>query len=91
MALTAGAKRELRSLLVSLVMLGGEETAKKLQCIGENFQLSQMAAVKLAEDTISSDIINEQVHTLESYLQKTRAESQSLEALSWRSKLFISP
>ncbi|KAE8670730.1 Elongator complex protein 1 [Hibiscus syriacus] len=40
MSLTAGAKKELKSLLVSLVMLGEEETARKVQHVGENFQLS---------------------------------------------------
>lgn len=91
MSLTAGAMRELRSLLVILVMLGGEEIARKLQCIGENFQLSQMAAVKLAEDTISGDIINERAHTLENYIRNIRNELLNSNAFYWRSKVFISP
>ncbi|GFS32050.1 IKI3 family protein [Actinidia rufa] len=62
MPLTAGAKHELKSLLISLVMVAKEDIARKLQRIGENFQLSQMAAVKLAEDAMSSDIIDEQAH-----------------------------
>ncbi|KAI8029526.1 Elongator complex protein 1 [Camellia lanceoleosa] len=52
MSLTTGAKCELKALLVSLVMLGKEDIARRLQRIGENCQLSQMAAVKLAEDAI---------------------------------------
>jgi elongator complex protein 1 len=91
MCLTAGAQRELKSLLVSLVMLGEEETARKLQSAGENFQLSQMAAVKLAEDTMSTDIINEHAHTLEHYIKKVRSEVQDSEAFFWRSKIFLSP
>ncbi|KAF2296019.1 hypothetical protein GH714_035698 [Hevea brasiliensis] len=60
MCLTDGAKHELRSLLISLLMLGEEDIARKLQRVAESFQLSQIAAVKLAEDTISTDIINDQ-------------------------------
>lgn len=91
MSLTARAKHELKSLLVSLVMLTEEETARKLQCIAENFQLSQMAAVKLAEDTMSSGIINEDAHNLERYVQIVRRELENSEAFSWRSKVFLSP
>lgn len=91
MCLTAGAKIELKSLLVSLVMLGEEETARKLQCAGENFQLSQMAAVKLAEDTMSTDIINEHAHTMERYMKKLSNEVKDSEAFNWRSKIFLSP
>ncbi|KAJ4830409.1 putative elongator complex protein 1 [Turnera subulata] len=91
MSLTDGAKRELRSLLASLVMLGNEAIARKLQCVAENFQVSQMAAVKLADDAFSTDIINEHKYNLESYIQKTRTECQTLDALPWRSTVFISP
>ncbi|CAK9163690.1 unnamed protein product [Ilex paraguariensis] len=55
MSLVAGAKCELKSLLLSLLMLGKEDIARKLQRIGENYQLSQISAVKLAEDAMSSD------------------------------------
>ena len=91
MTLTAGPRSELKSLLISLVMLGKEETAKKLQRTAESFQLSQMAAVNLADDTISSDIINEQADTLENYVQVLKSEVQKLEAFSWRYKVFLSP
>lgn len=91
MSLTAGAKSELKSLLLSLIMLGEEEIARKLQRAGENFQLSQMAAVQLAEDTMSSDSLDEHAHTLEHYIIKFRTEVQNSEAFSWRSKIFLSP
>ncbi|KAJ1436377.1 WD40/YVTN repeat-like-containing domain superfamily [Sesbania bispinosa] len=70
MSLTVEARHELKSLLISLMMFGEGETARKLQQMGENFQLSQMAAVRLAEDTISNDTINEHAHTLEQYTRK---------------------
>ncbi|KDP44998.1 hypothetical protein JCGZ_01498 [Jatropha curcas] len=91
MSLTDGAKRELKSLLTALVMLGEEDIARKLQRAGETFQLSQMAAVKLAEDTSSTDSLNDQTHNLEHYVQKTRADPQTSEVLSWRPKVFVSP
>ncbi|OMO96938.1 IKI3 family protein [Corchorus olitorius] len=91
MSLTAGAKHELRSLLISLVMLGKEETARKLQQVAENFQLSHIAAVRLAEDTVSSDSINEHAHTLERYLQKVKTEVPDADAFSWRCRVFLSP
>ncbi|KAK9283709.1 hypothetical protein L1049_011959 [Liquidambar formosana] len=90
MSLTSGGKRELKSLLVSLVMLGKEETARKLQRFGENFQLSQLAAVKLAEDTMSSDSIDEHAHTLEHYIQKVRSELQHSETFPWQLKVLLS-
>ncbi|XP_043721994.1 elongator complex protein 1-like isoform X2 [Telopea speciosissima] len=90
MSLTAGAQHELKSLLVSLVMLGNEETARKLQRVGDSFQLSQRAAVKLAEDTISNDDIDEKRHTLEHYVQKVRGELPHLEAIPWQSKVLFS-
>ncbi|KAK6933212.1 Elongator complex protein 1 [Dillenia turbinata] len=89
MSITSEAKRELKSLLVSLLMLGKEETAKKLQHTAESFQFSQMAAVKLAEDTISSDIIDESAQTLDRYTQKLKTEQQDSEALSWHLKVLI--
>ncbi|XP_061372397.1 elongator complex protein 1 isoform X2 [Gastrolobium bilobum] len=90
MSLTVEARRELKSLLVSLMMFGEGETARKLQQMGENFQLSQMAAVRLAEDTMSNDTINEYAHTLEQYTRKVRIEMHNSEALSWRIKMFLS-
>lgn len=47
MSLATGAKHELRSLLLSLLTLGNEDIARKLQRIGENFQLSQMQQLNL--------------------------------------------
>jgi elongator complex protein 1 len=90
MSLRVEARRELKSLLVALMMFGEDETARKLQQMGENFQLSQMAAVRLAEDTISNDTINEYAHTLEQYTRKVRDEVNNSEALSWRIKVFLS-
>lgn len=90
MSMTLEARNELKSLLVCLVMFGEGETARKLQQVGENFQFSQMAAVRLAEDTMSNDSINEYTHTLEHYTQKVRNEMQNSEALSWRAKVFLS-
>ncbi|KAF4351235.1 hypothetical protein G4B88_019337 [Cannabis sativa] len=83
---TVGAKRELKSLLLCLAMLGEVEIARKLQRAGENFQLSQLAAVSLAEDTVTNDIMDEYAHTLEHYTQKMRGEVQSSEAFFWRCK-----
>ncbi|MED6138382.1 hypothetical protein PIB30_073801 [Stylosanthes scabra] len=83
MFLTPEARRELKPLLVFLMMLGEGETARKLQHVAENFQLSQMAAVRLAEETMSIDTINEQAHTLEQYSQKVRSPMHDLEAFSW--------
>ncbi|XP_059666220.1 elongator complex protein 1 [Cornus florida] len=90
MSLTAGAKHELKLLLVSLVMLGNEDIARKLQRIGENFQLCQTAAVKLAEDAMGSDSIDEHAHSLEHYGQKMRKELLHSEAFSWRLKVLLS-
>lgn len=75
MSLTAGAESELKSLLNTLVMLGNIETARKLHRTAESFRLSQMAAVKLAGDTVSNTTIDEQAHTLDNYLQKVRSEN----------------
>ncbi|CAN0909480.1 Elongator complex protein 1 [Linum grandiflorum] len=91
MSLADGAIRELKSLLSCLIMLGSDQVAKKLQRVAETFQLYQMAAVRLAEDTLSSDSINEQAHSLERYVEKLRTEPETSLAMSWRSKVFISP
>lgn len=87
---TDGAKCELRSLLICLVMLGMEEAARKLQRSAENFQVSHMAAVKLAEDTTSSSIIDEQAHTLDNYVKIFKGKMKDSEAFSWRAKVFLS-
>lgn len=88
---TTGALQELKSLLHSLVMLGEVETARKLQRAGENFQLSHLAAVKLADDTVSSDDIDDHTQTLEHYTQNIRSEVQNAEAFFWQCKVFLSP
>lgn len=91
MSLTTGALQELKSLLLSLVMLGEVEMARKLQRAWENLQLSHMAAVKLTEDTISSDNIDGHTQTLDHYTQTIRSEVQNSEAFFWRCKVFLSP
>ncbi|XP_047333727.1 elongator complex protein 1 isoform X2 [Impatiens glandulifera] len=90
MSLTSGSKSELKSLLISLLMVGEEATAKKLQRSGENFQVAQMAAVKLAEDSSSSEVIDEQAHCLDSYVEKTRRVVHVSEEFSWRLEVLIS-
>ncbi|KAL0288069.1 UNVERIFIED_CONTAM: Elongator complex protein 1 [Sesamum radiatum] len=87
MSLTEGAKSELKTLLISLVMLREEDTARKLQRTAEKFQLSQMAAVKLAEDAMTTDKIDEHTFTLDRYVQKIRKEVQNSDAFSWQSKI----
>ncbi|KAL2541570.1 Elongator complex protein 1 [Abeliophyllum distichum] len=89
MSLADGAKRELKSLLISLLMLGEEDTARKLQHVCLNFQLSQIAATKLAEDAMSSDQIDESAFSLENYIQKEREELHNSEAFSWLSKTLL--
>ncbi|XP_021861505.2 elongator complex protein 1 isoform X1 [Spinacia oleracea] len=91
MAITSGARRELKSLLSTLLMLGMEETARKLQHIGETFQLSNVAAVKLAEDATSTDVVDDQTYALDRYLKKVKSEVCDSEAFSWRSKILILP
>lgn len=89
MSLAEGAKSEVKSLLISLLMLGEEDTARKLQRTAEKFQLSQIAAVKLAEDAMSTDSIDEHAFTLDHYFQKVRSEAQKSDAFSWQSKVLI--
>lgn len=91
MDMTSGAKRELKYLLVSLLMLGKEDTARKLQRVAENFQLSQMAAVKLAEDAAASDIIDEKAYSFDRYIQIVRKEPQHGDTFSWQCKALVSP
>ncbi|XP_009599790.1 elongator complex protein 1 isoform X1 [Nicotiana tomentosiformis] len=89
MSLTTGAKRELKSLLICLVMLGKEDIARKLQHVATNFQLSQMAAVKLADEAMSNDRINEHFYVLENYIPKIKEEMPHSELFSWQSKVLI--
>ncbi|KAK1284983.1 Elongator complex protein 1 [Acorus calamus] len=82
MSLTETSLRELKSLVLILVMLGKEETARQLQRVGDSLQLWQHAAVNLAEDTVSSDFVDEKAHTLENYVRKLNGESPDRPALS---------
>uniref|UniRef100_A0A0E0I2D9 Elongator complex protein 1 n=1 Tax=Oryza nivara TaxID=4536 RepID=A0A0E0I2D9_ORYNI len=92
MSLTSGALTELKSLLVVLIQLGREETALQVQLAGDNFEVSQRAAVKLAEDTVSNDKIDENAHTLENYVKMLRAhQSADSETTCWRIKALSPP
>ncbi|XP_020585406.1 elongator complex protein 1 [Phalaenopsis equestris] len=86
MALTDDALRQLKSLLSALLMLGKEEIARPLQSSGYNFQLSQYSAVKLAEDVMATDRIDDRTQTLEHYIEQRR-ESWLSEARSWQFKV----
>ncbi|XP_008810803.1 elongator complex protein 1 [Phoenix dactylifera] len=90
MSLTASAQHELKSLLKALVMLGKEEIAQQIQSVGDHFQLTQEAAVKLAEDTMTNETVDENTHTLEHYVKKLRAPHH-LQALCWQSKVLMPP
>ncbi|KAL6551733.1 Elongator complex protein 1 [Orobanche gracilis] len=89
MSLSEGAKIELKSLLVSLVMLGEEDTARKLQCTCGKFQVSQMAAVRLADDAVLTDNIDEHSFTLDRYIEIVKKEEKNSDAFSWRSKVLL--
>lgn len=91
MSLAVGARCELKSLLSSLVLLGNEDIARKLQRVGENFQLSQVAAVRLAEDAMASDVVDEHAYSLERYILKVRKELLQSADFSWQSKIFLPP
>ncbi|CAA7389646.1 unnamed protein product [Spirodela intermedia] len=70
-ALTSSAQREVKSLVLALIMLGKTEAARQLQRAADNFIQSQAAAVKLCEETISTEIVDEAAHTLDRYREKT--------------------
>ncbi|KAG0484108.1 hypothetical protein HPP92_012192 [Vanilla planifolia] len=72
MAIADCSHHEIKSLLVVLLMLGKEQIAQQLQCAVDKFQLSHHAAVKLVEDTASTDRIDENGHTLEHYIRNLR-------------------
>ncbi|XP_023749809.1 elongator complex protein 1 isoform X1 [Lactuca sativa] len=91
MSLTAGAARELKSLLGCLVMIGKEDVARKLQRVAENFQLSQTAAVKIASDAMTCESVDEHTFVLEVYLKKLRKDLLQSEEFSWQSKVFVAP
>ncbi|KFK25593.1 hypothetical protein AALP_AA8G134800 [Arabis alpina] len=91
MRMTEGGKRELKSLLICLVTLGEKESAQKLQQTAENFQVAQVAAMELADDTVSTESVDEEVYSFERYVQKTRSTCRDSDAFSWMLKVFISP
>jgi elongator complex protein 1 len=92
MALTGGAQNELKSLLVVLIQLGKEERARQVQEAAGNFEVSHTAAVKLAEDTVCSDKVDESTHTLEHYVKMLKAHgSGDSEPGSWRIKALSPP
>jgi elongator complex protein 1 len=92
MALTDGAENELKNLLVVLIQLGKEETARQVQQAADSFEVSQRAAVKLSEDTVCNDKVDENVHTLEHYIRMLRAHgSGHSETGSWRIKALSPP
>ncbi|XP_062193409.1 elongator complex protein 1 [Phragmites australis] len=93
MMLTDSAQNELKSLLVVLLQLGKEEIARQVQQAGDSFEVSQMAAVKLAEDTVCDDKIDENAHTLEHYVRMLRAHepAYSEETASWRIRVLSPP
>ncbi|RWW73252.1 hypothetical protein BHE74_00018887 [Ensete ventricosum] len=89
MALTESSQRELKSLVVTLIMLGLEEIACKLQSAADAYQISQQAAVRLAEDTVTNDVLDENAHTLENYMKRLKAPY--VEALPRLSKALFPP
>uniref|UniRef100_A0A0A9F2R5 IDP267 n=1 Tax=Arundo donax TaxID=35708 RepID=A0A0A9F2R5_ARUDO len=93
MALTGSAQNELKSLLVILLQLGKEEIARQVQQAGDSFEMSQKAAVKLAEDTVCNDKIDENAHTLHHYVTMLRAHEPgySEETASWRIRALSPP
>lgn len=91
MRMTEGGKRELKSLLICLVTLGENESAQKLQMTAENLQVAQVAAVELADDTVSSESVDEDFYSFERYVKKTRSTARDSDAFSWMLKVFISP
>jgi elongator complex protein 1 len=92
MALTGSAENELKSLLVALIQLGKEESARQVQQATDNFVVAQRAAVMLAEDTVCHDKVDENAHTLEHYVRKLRAHgSGHSETGSWRIKALSPP
>lgn len=89
MALTAGVQREIKSLVVVLLSLGKDEIARQVQNCVDNFEMTQKAAVKLAEDTVGNEIIDETAHTLENYVKNLRALPQH--DISWQTKVLMPP
>jgi elongator complex protein 1 len=88
MALTTGAQREIKSLIVVLISLGKDEIARQVQNCVDNFEMIQKAAIKLAEDTVGNDIIDETTHTLENYVRNMRALPRHD---TWQTKVLMPP
>ncbi|XP_071732842.1 elongator complex protein 1-like isoform X2 [Rutidosis leptorrhynchoides] len=91
MCFAAGAKREVKSLLGCLVMIGKQDIARKLQRCVETFQLSQIAAVKVAEDAMSCDTVDEHKFVLEVYINQLRKDLLQSDEFSWQSTVFVAP
>ncbi|KAJ4792991.1 Elongator complex protein 1 [Rhynchospora pubera] len=89
MALASGAQREIKSLVVVLLSLGKYDIARQVQNCVDNFEVTQKAAVKLAEDTIGNEIIDEAAHTLENYVKILRALPRH--DISWHTKVLMPP
>ncbi|PKA61888.1 Elongator complex protein 1 [Apostasia shenzhenica] len=83
MSLTEACQIELKSLLLALITLGKGETARQLQLAALNFQLTQRAAVKLAEDTMNTDWMDENTHSLEHYIKNLKGTGHS-QTESWQ-------
>ncbi|XP_031485329.1 elongator complex protein 1 [Nymphaea colorata] len=91
MALTSVAAHELKTLLGALLMLGKEETARKLQRMVSSFQLSQRAAVKLAEDCLSNETMDTNALSLDNYIDKLKKELPDYQDPSWQSIILHPP
>ncbi|KAJ0979468.1 hypothetical protein J5N97_014942 [Dioscorea zingiberensis] len=88
MSLTESAQRDVKSLLRVLVIIGEADIAKHLQSRARTFQLSQQAAEKLIGDTMTTDIIDDSLHTLEHYMKSLQGLPHS-QSHSWQSKVLI--
>ncbi|KAJ3682747.1 hypothetical protein LUZ60_012974 [Juncus effusus] len=71
-SLTPAAQREIKSLILTLLSVGKDEIALHVQTSVDTFELTQRAAVRLTEDTMGNEIIDEANHTLERYVRVLR-------------------
>lgn len=88
-SITDSAQRELKSLLNALITLCKEEPARRLQRAADNFQMSQIAAVKLTEEASASDKIDENTQSLDHYLKCFKENFSSLMPFS-QTRLLLS-